>query len=286
MGKKKNKPHFLNSHNMWAPLQVLHHISLLLSQVPWAWVSSRGVWAAGQVQVWVKIGRPALCNETGIFPVWTLPTKLSCTFNHQLHHSKDLHERIPWWSSHQDSELSLPRVQVQSLVKEQRLPWWISGKKSACNEGDARDSGLTLVGKTSPPGEGNGNPLQYSCLENAMDRGAWRATVIGSPRARHDWACTCKELRPTEIPQTAALGQKKIIHVEARETAPLTNAINSAWRVGCGTRQEIGWGLRKETWFSSPLCNFLPQRWLRKWLCFSECGYFFSVMWEVMCEGT
>ena len=37
------------------------------------------------------------------------------------------------------------------------------------------------------PGEGNGYPLQYSCLENPMDRGAWRATVRGVTRVRHDW---------------------------------------------------------------------------------------------------
>ena len=37
-------------------------------------------------------------------------------------------------------------------------------------------------------GEGNGNPLQYSCLENPMDRGAWRATVHGVSRVRHDLA--------------------------------------------------------------------------------------------------
>ena len=36
------------------------------------------------------------------------------------------------------------------------------------------------------PGEGNGNPLQYSCLENPMDRGAWQATVHGFARVRHD----------------------------------------------------------------------------------------------------
>ena len=35
-------------------------------------------------------------------------------------------------------------------------------------------------------GEGNGNPLQYSCLENPMDRGAWQATVHGVTRVRHD----------------------------------------------------------------------------------------------------
>ena len=36
-------------------------------------------------------------------------------------------------------------------------------------------------------GEWNGNPFQYSCLENPMDRGAWWATVQGSQRIRHDW---------------------------------------------------------------------------------------------------
>ena len=35
-----------------------------------------------------------------------------------------------------------------------------------------------------PPGEGNGNPLQYSYLENPMDRGAWRATVMGVQKSR------------------------------------------------------------------------------------------------------
>ena len=38
--------------------------------------------------------------------------------------------------------------------------------------------------------EGNGTPLQYSCLENPMDRGAWWATVHGSQRVRHNWAHT------------------------------------------------------------------------------------------------
>jgi len=48
-------------------------------------------------------------------------------------------------------------------------------KESACNIGDM---GLILVSGRSPE-EGNGNPLQYSCLENSMDRGAWWATVRG-----------------------------------------------------------------------------------------------------------
>ena len=42
------------------------------------------------------------------------------------------------------------------------------------------------LGQEDPPGEGNGNPLQYSCLENPMDGGAWRSTVLGLQRVQHD----------------------------------------------------------------------------------------------------
>ena len=51
-------------------------------------------------------------------------------------------------------------------------------KNPPANAGDARDVGL-VPGWGRSPGEGNGNTLQYSCLENPMDRGAWRATVHG-----------------------------------------------------------------------------------------------------------
>ena len=44
------------------------------------------------------------------------------------------------------------------------------------------------LGSGGSPGEGNGNPLQYSCLGNPMDRGAWQATVHGAARVRHDLA--------------------------------------------------------------------------------------------------
>ena len=55
------------------------------------------------------------------------------------------------------------------------FPWWLSGKESSYNvEGSGSIPGL---GKSLR--EGNGNPLQYSCLENPMDKEAWRATVHG-----------------------------------------------------------------------------------------------------------
>ena len=50
------------------------------------------------------------------------------------------------------------------------------GKEHACNAGDIKDAG-SVPGSGRSPGEGHGNPLQYSCLENPMDRGAWRTMV-------------------------------------------------------------------------------------------------------------
>ena len=52
------------------------------------------------------------------------------------------------------------------------------GKESACNAGDARDTGST-PGSGRSPGGGHGNPLQYSCLGNPMDRGVKQLTVHG-----------------------------------------------------------------------------------------------------------
>ena len=58
------------------------------------------------------------------------------------------------------------------------IPGGSAVKKSTCNAGDATDAGL-IPGLVRSPGAGDGNPLQDSCLENPMDRGAWRAAVRG-----------------------------------------------------------------------------------------------------------
>ena len=55
------------------------------------------------------------------------------------------------------------------------FPGGSDNKESACNAGDSG----SIPGLGRSLGEGNGNPLQYSCLENSMDRGAWWATVHG-----------------------------------------------------------------------------------------------------------
>jgi len=57
-------------------------------------------------------------------------------------------------------------------------------KESACS---AEDPG-SIPGLGRSPGEGNGNPLQYSCLENPLDRGAWQSPIHGVAKIRHDLA--------------------------------------------------------------------------------------------------
>ena len=64
------------------------------------------------------------------------------------------------------------------LVTPKGLSLWQNGKESSANEGDTRVAG-SIPGLGRSFGGGNGNPLQYSCLENSMDRQAWWATVHG-----------------------------------------------------------------------------------------------------------
>ena len=72
----------------------------------------------------------------------------------------------------------------QALESWEILGWGFpggsEGKASACNAGDLG----SIPGLGRSPGEGNGNPLQYSCLENPMDGGAWWARVHGVAKSR------------------------------------------------------------------------------------------------------
>ena len=69
------------------------------------------------------------------------------------------------------------------FLKETGLPRWLGGKNSPANAGD--EGSISVLGKS--PGEGNGNPLQYSCLGNPMDRGVWQAVVHGISK---EWGTT------------------------------------------------------------------------------------------------
>ena len=67
-----------------------------------------------------------------------------------------------------------------------------AGRESTCNAGDAGDAGLNPASWRFPGG-GNGHPLQYSCLENSMDRGTWWATVHEASKNR-TWQSTHRQI--------------------------------------------------------------------------------------------
>ena len=75
------------------------------------------------------------------------------------------------------------KVHIEFLVRPS-TPWGFPhssvSKESACSAGDPGSS----PGLSRSPGEGNGNPLQYACLENPMDRGAWWTTVHRVPKSQ------------------------------------------------------------------------------------------------------
>ena len=73
---------------------------------------------------------------------------------------------------------SLPGPLVLSKITFGGLPWWLPTVKTACNAGDTGDADA-VPGSERSPGEGNGYLLQYSCLDNSMDRGAWWASLWG-----------------------------------------------------------------------------------------------------------
>ena len=84
---------------------------------------------------------------------------------------KRAENRVPDAPSSLQSPLLL--TPPQDIVTTRGFPGGSEGKESACNVGDLG----SIPGSGRSPGEGNGNPLQYCCLENSMDRGAWWAAV-------------------------------------------------------------------------------------------------------------
>ena len=91
------------------------------------------------------------------------------------------------------------------------------GKESACN---AEDPG-SIPGLGRSPGEGNGNPLQYSCLENPIDRAAWRATVHGVTRVGHDLA-TKPTNQPRPFFKNKIVDLAKENHMVLKESRPIS----------------------------------------------------------------
>ena len=69
---------------------------------------------------------------------------------------------------------------LEAIKQNSCFPWWLSGKESACQCQRHR----FIPGLQRSPGEGNYSPLQYSCLENLMDRRNWRAAVHGVTKSQ------------------------------------------------------------------------------------------------------
>ena len=98
--------------------------------------------------------------------------------------------KVKFWHGEPNKTEWKQTIRPENLWKNHpvRLPSWASQvalvvKNLPANAGNKRDAGL-IPGLRRSPGEGNGTPLQYSCLENPMDRGVWWATVHGV--TRHD----------------------------------------------------------------------------------------------------
>ena len=116
-------------------------------------------------------------------------------------------------------------------------------KNPSANAGDVRDAG-SIPGLGRSPGGGHGNQLQYSCLENPLDSGAWRATVHGITKSRK-WLKqlsmhTHKSVYKIKISEGTWLGQKDIdilaliaIGKLLSEKVPICISINSVWMSIC-----------------------------------------------------
>ena len=104
-------------------------------------------------------------------------------------HSRTLACKIPWTQEPGSS----------SSRGQKGLPRWCSGEESTCQCRRCK-SWSPLLGRS--PGDGHGTQLQYSFLENSMDRGAWRATVHGVTENQTGWM---------EHSATAAKGQKRLM---------------------------------------------------------------------------
>ena len=83
-------------------------------------------------------------------------------------------------------------VRCRRLIDYRWLPKWLSDKESACNAGDVS----SISGSGSSSREGNGNPLQYSCLGNPMVRGAWRAMFMRSQKSQTLWGSVFSSVDP------------------------------------------------------------------------------------------
>ena len=189
-------PHHLSTHSPHPGLLALlwtcrtpSHSDLFSSLTFWPQCSSP-VYQQGALLTPLKFH----CQR--IFFWWPCPTLSPFIYLIFIfHHST-------YWASH-----------VTQVVKD--LP---------ANAGDARDAG-SIPGLGISPGLWNGNPFQYSCLENFMARGAWQATVHGAPKSRTWLSTYTQHLSPLGIPYAC------FSFVWIPIIPPLESKLHKYWRV-------------------------------------------------------
>ena len=84
--------------------------------------------------------------------------------------------------------LSLSFIYKMQITMPNSVCWGFPGSSEVKNPSAKQEMWFWSLGREDPLEKENCNPLQYSCLENPMDRAAWWATVHGSQRVRHDWS--------------------------------------------------------------------------------------------------
>ena len=174
------------------------------------------------------------------------------------------------------------------------FPGGSDGKVCVYNAGDLG----SIPGSGRFPGEGNGNPLQYSCLENPMDGGAWCSLLrMGSQRVGHDWATSlslslwrwrgnsgeleeeCKEtksVKPWVRDSRTVLGSKmtsKYLYVGCLLAVHMTSQV---WPVTCWVSWCLNfhwWGLQDFTW------QAVPHPFLSLCQCPGICFFAVSLSW-------
>ena len=128
----------------------------------------------------------------------------------------------------------LLRAETASLRLSKELYWGFPGGSVVNNlpasAGDAGDMGL-IPGLERSPGEKHGNPLQYSCLENPVDRRAWRATVHRVTKIRHEWAHSTHTGSSAAVPSTQEVSQEAGLSVQYGLEHVCMRAL-SGWRDG------------------------------------------------------
>ena len=149
---------------------VLSHSHVWLFATPWT-AAHQASLSMGILQVRILEWVVMHAHFQGIFPTWGSNQCLLHCLHWQVDSLPLCHLGIPYATLKKDGG---SRIMRSGLCPQGNC----NLLNPAASAGDVRDRDL-IPGRGRSPGAGNGNPLQYSCLENPVDRGAWRATVHG-----------------------------------------------------------------------------------------------------------